>query len=189
MKNPTKVITGPNTRWGYVNVWEPKSINGGNPVYSLTLIIPKSDIKTMNKIYSAIQAAYEAEKNKLADNNGNIPALNEILLPIRDGDIDRYYDPEYANCWFINATTKFAPYIFDTDHNLITDHKQVYSGVYGKANVHFYAFHAKERNQRGIVCCIDSLMKVRDGDSLGQSNSFKTALDEFIEDEKENPNW
>jgi hypothetical protein len=139
--------------------------------------------------FEADKAAYEAEKNKLADDNGNIPALNEILLPIRDGDIDRYYDPEYANCWFINATTKFAPYIFDTDHNLITDHKQVYSGVYGKANVHFYAFHAKERNQRGIVCCIDSLMKVRDGDSLGQSNSFKTALDEFIEDEKENPNW
>ena len=24
--NPTKVITGPNTRWSYANVWEPKSI-------------------------------------------------------------------------------------------------------------------------------------------------------------------
>lgn len=26
--NPTKVITGINTRWSYVNAWEPKSING-----------------------------------------------------------------------------------------------------------------------------------------------------------------
>ena len=26
---PMKVITGPNTRWSYANVWEPKSINGG----------------------------------------------------------------------------------------------------------------------------------------------------------------
>ena len=24
--NPMKVITGPNTRWSYANVWEPKSI-------------------------------------------------------------------------------------------------------------------------------------------------------------------
>lgn len=29
--NPMKVITGPNTRWSYANVWEPKSINGGAP--------------------------------------------------------------------------------------------------------------------------------------------------------------
>ena len=27
--NPCKVITGPNTRWSYVNVWDAKSINGG----------------------------------------------------------------------------------------------------------------------------------------------------------------
>ena len=33
----------PNTRWSYVNAWEPKSINGGTPKYSVSLIIPKSD--------------------------------------------------------------------------------------------------------------------------------------------------
>lgn len=41
--NPTKVITGPNTRWSYANVWEAKSINGGAPKFSVSLIIPKSD--------------------------------------------------------------------------------------------------------------------------------------------------
>lgn len=41
MTNPMKVITGPNTRWSYANVWEPKSINGGTPKYSVSLIIPK----------------------------------------------------------------------------------------------------------------------------------------------------
>ena len=43
VKNPMKVITGENTRWSYANVWEPKSINGGTPKYSVSLIIPKSD--------------------------------------------------------------------------------------------------------------------------------------------------
>ena len=42
VKNPMKVITGPNTRWSYCNVWQPKSINGGTPKYSVSLIIPKS---------------------------------------------------------------------------------------------------------------------------------------------------
>lgn len=32
MSNPMKVITGPDTRWSYANVWEPKSINGGAPI-------------------------------------------------------------------------------------------------------------------------------------------------------------
>lgn len=41
--NPTKVITGPNTRWSYANVWEAKSINGGAPKFSVSLIIPKSE--------------------------------------------------------------------------------------------------------------------------------------------------
>ena len=40
VKNPMKVITGEDTRWSYVNVWEPKSINGGAPKYSVSLIIP-----------------------------------------------------------------------------------------------------------------------------------------------------
>ena len=45
--NPCKVITGASTRWSYANVWEPKSINGGTPKYSVSLIIPKSDTKTV----------------------------------------------------------------------------------------------------------------------------------------------
>ena len=49
VKNPMKVITGENTRWSYANVWEPKSINGGTPKYSVSLIIPKSDTKTRHR--------------------------------------------------------------------------------------------------------------------------------------------
>ena len=48
--NTTKVITGENNRWSYANVWDPKSINGGAPKYSVSLIIPKSDTVTVNKI-------------------------------------------------------------------------------------------------------------------------------------------
>ena len=57
VNNPMKVITGPDTRWSYANVWEPKSINGGAPKYSVSLIIPKSDTKTVAKIKAAIGAA------------------------------------------------------------------------------------------------------------------------------------
>ena len=36
IQNPTKVITGVNTRWSYANVWDAKSINGGAPTVSYT---------------------------------------------------------------------------------------------------------------------------------------------------------
>ncbi len=76
--NPTKVIAGVNTRWSYVNAWEPKSINGGAPKYSVSLIIPKSDTRTIEKIQSAIQAAYEEGQGKLKGNGKSVPALSVL---------------------------------------------------------------------------------------------------------------
>lgn len=71
--NKTKVITGPRTRWSYANVWDPKSINGGTPKYSVSLIIPKSDKKTVEAIKAAIQAAYEEGESKLKGNGKPSP--------------------------------------------------------------------------------------------------------------------
>lgn len=82
MTNPMKVITGPNTRWSYANVWEPKSINGGTPKYSVSLIIPKSDTKTVAKIEAAIEAAYREGEAKLKD----IACGLNNLQKIRDGE-------------------------------------------------------------------------------------------------------
>ena len=60
LTNPTKVITGKNTRWSYCNVWEPKAIgDNATPKYSVSLIIPKSDVKTVEAIKRAIEAAYK----------------------------------------------------------------------------------------------------------------------------------
>ena len=46
--NPTKVITGPNTRWSYCNAWEAKAIQGGTLKFSVSLIIPKLDTASIN---------------------------------------------------------------------------------------------------------------------------------------------
>lgn len=87
--NPCKVITGVNTRWSYANVWEPKSINGGTPKYSVSLIIPKSDTKTVEKVRAAIKAAYQEGEGKLKGNSRVVPALEAIKTPLRDGDLER----------------------------------------------------------------------------------------------------
>ena len=117
--NKTKVITGPRTRWSYANVWDPKSINGGKPKYSVSLIIPKSDKKTVDAIKAAIQAAYEEGESKLKGNSKTVPALSVIKTPLRDGDAERPNDPVYADAYFINANSDTAPGIVDADLNPI----------------------------------------------------------------------
>ena len=49
--NKTKVITGVNTRLSYFHGWEPASINGGEPKYSVSVLIPKTDIERDDDAY------------------------------------------------------------------------------------------------------------------------------------------
>ena len=163
--NPMKVITGPDTRWSYANVWEAKSINGGAPKFSVSLIIPKSDTKTVAKIKAAIEAAYHEGESKLKGNGRSVPALSVIKTPLRDGDTERPDDPAYANSYFVNANSATAPGIVDADRQVILDRSEVYSGVYGRASINFYAFNSD--GNRGIACGLNNLQKIRDGEPLG----------------------
>ena len=165
VNNPIKVITGPDTRWSYANVWEPKSINGGTPKYSVSLIIPKSDTVTIAKIKAAIEAAYQEGQSKLKGNSRSVPPLSAIKNPLRDGDIERPDDPAYANAYFINANSATAPGIVDADLNPILDRSEVYSGVYGRASINLYAFNSN--GNRGIACGLNNLQKIADGEPLG----------------------
>lgn len=117
--NPTKVITGPDTRWSYCNAWEAKAINGGTPKFSVSLIIPKSDTKTIAKVKAAIQAAYEEGASKLKGSGKSVPSLKTIKTPLRDGDLERPDDEAYANNYFINANSTSAPGIVDADRQPI----------------------------------------------------------------------
>jgi hypothetical protein len=113
--NPSKVITGKNTRWSYVTVWEPKAINGGTPKYSISLIIPKDDKETIDKVNAAILAAYKEGEAKLKGNGRSVPPLTAIKNPLRDGDVERPDDPAYANAYFINANSATPPGIVDAN--------------------------------------------------------------------------
>ena len=178
--NPLKVITGPDTRWSFANVWEPKSINGGTPKYSVSLIVPKSDAKTVAKIKAAIEAAYHEGEAKLKGSGKSVPPMVAIKTPLRDGDIERPDDSAYASAYFINANATTAPGIVDVDRNPILSRSEVYSGVYGRASISFYAFNSN--GNKGIACGLNNLQKVRDGEPLGGKTSaesdFATEEDE-----------
>ena len=154
--NPTKVITGPETRWSYANVWEPKAINGGTPKFSVSLIIKKND-PCVEKIKAAIQAAYEEGQVKLKGTGKSVPPLAAIKTPLRDGDAERPDDPAYAGAYFINANNQNAPGIVDADRQPILERREVYSGVYGRASISFYAFNSS--GNKGIACSLTTFRR------------------------------
>ena len=176
-KNPMKVITGKDTRWSYANVWEPKSINGGVPKFSVSLIIPKSDKKTIEAIKKAIQAAYKEGEAKLKGNSRSVPPLESIKTPLRDGDTERPDDEAYANSFFLNANSTTQPGIVDANVQPILTRSEVYSGVYGRASINFYAFNSN--GNRGIACGLNNLQKIRDGEPLGSRTSAEDDFADF----------
>lgn len=164
MKNPCKVITGRKTVFSYLTVNEPKApMGGGTPKYSVSLLIPKSDTTTYDKIQAAIQAAYEEGQGKLRGTGKSVPKLEDLKLPLRDGD--KKDDPNYAGCWYINANSTTKPGVVDADCNPILDSSELYSGIIGRASITFYSFNSS--GNRGIACGLNNLQKLADGTPLG----------------------
>lgn len=135
--NSTKVVTGV-VRLSYANVWEPASINGSNPKYSVSLIIPKSDKKTLDAINAAVDAAIKDGASKFG---GKIPNKAALKLPLRDGDTERD-DEAYKDSFFVNANSTTAPQIVDRSVQPVLDRAEVYSGCYARVSVNFYAFNS-----------------------------------------------
>lgn len=170
MTNNTKVVTGVNTRLSYFHGWEPVSINGGAEKYSVSVLIPKDDVQTVNAVNAAIDAAIE---EGIAKFGGKKPSRAAIKIPLRDGDVERD-DEAYKGHWFINANSNTQPQIVDRAVKPILDRSEVYSGCYARVSLNFYAFNSN--GNRGVACGLGNIQKVRDGEPLGGRTS---AADDF----------
>lgn len=170
-----RVVTG-KVRLSYVHVFNPYTPpGGGEPKYSVTLLIPKSDVATKQRIDAAIQAAIEEGVQKRW--NGVRPPQTPI--PIYDGDGVRPSDgmPFGEECkghWVMTASSKQKPEVVDVNLNPIIDQTQVYSGIYGRVSVQFFAYNAA--GKKGIGCGLGNIQKLEDGEPLGGRRS---AADDF----------
>ena len=114
--NPKKVMIP--CRFSFLHCWEPDSVNGSEPKYSVSAIIPKSDTKTVNAIKAAIEVA---KQESLPKWGGKVPP--NLKLPLRDGDIDRPEDEAYAGCYFLNANSREKPQVVDKQVQPISAYK------------------------------------------------------------------
>lgn len=177
MNTETKVSTSELVRFSYVNLENPKCAPGSTELkYGMSVIIPKSNKKTLKLIEAAIEAAIEVGKEK----HGK--SFKAKKLPLRDGDEERE-DAAYANSFFLNANSKNRPGMVDKKVQPIFDLKEIKSGDWGNVSLNFYPFNVNGNS--GIAVGLNHVQKVKDGEPLGSQTN---AADEFetIEFDDEN---
>lgn len=172
LKTETQVITGL-VRFSYAHVWEPYGIAGNEPKYSVSLLIPKSDEKTIENIKIAIKNA----NKKGEEDTYRGKKATDLYAILHDGDEEREGDENYKDCYFINASSKSRPQIVDSKREVIKDTTEFYSGCYGHASINFYPYNVS--GKRGVACGLNNLMKIKDGEILGGKSSASSDFDGF----------
>ena len=165
----TKVVTG-KIRFSFVNIWEAKEPQGGgDPKYSITLLIPKADTMTMGKIKAAMAEARE----NFCKRNGANALPQKPVHTLHDGDGTRDngedYGPECKGHYVITVSSKQQPVIVDNMGNRITDPGEVYSGCYGRASINFDGY--SKNGKKGISAGLLAVQKLHDGEPFGTVGS------------------
>lgn len=176
----TQITTG-KVRFSYVSAFEPKLMPDGiTEKYSVTLLIPKTDERTLRRITQAMKAAEDAFRAK---NPGKrLPAVLQNTLHDGDGTKSNGddYGPECHGCMVMTVSSKRKPVVVYADKTPMTEPLELYSGCYGKAVINFYVYDTA--GKIGISAGLNGLMKLEDGEPL--SGGIVTDSD-WDEDEDE----
>ena len=173
----TKVLTG-EVRLSYCNLTTPRaSQQGGEPKYSVTLLIPKSDNATKMDIDNSIRAAYEEGVSKKW--GGAHPQPKVI---VHDGDGLRPsglpFGEECKGCWVVTAATKNKPQVVGIDNvNCELAPNDIYSGMYARVTLNFFAYDTA--GSKGVGCGLGNVMKTRDGEPLSGGASAASDFADF----------
>lgn len=178
--NKRRAVIG-KVRFSYMFAFAPHSIGEGQAEkYSVSIIIPKSDAKSIETCKKAIEAAYEEGKTKLG-NGKTVPQLSAIKTPLRDGDTDRPDDPAYKDSYFINANSIDKPHVVDSKCQPIISQDEAYSGCYGNVSIVFYAYNVN--GNRGIAAGLQNIQITEKGEPLGGKSSAEDDFLPFMDDE------
>ena len=184
----TKIVTG-KVRLSFCQLFEPKAIDGGEPKYSVTLLIPKSDTATVEKIKAAMAEAAE----KFRQQNGSVALPANPITPLHDGDgvkpsSGEPYGPECKGHYVMAVSCKASqkPVIVDAAGNAILDAGAVYSGCYGRASVNFYGYNNRKK---GIGAGLLAVQKLHDGEPFGTVGSADDFNDGFVDAAGDDNGW
>lgn len=160
-------VTLNNVRGGYLTLFNPKAGTfGGDPKYSMELLISKADKKAREDINAAIKAA-------AAGKWGNsLP--KHLKIPLRDGDIPgengmgkKSAEPgsePYGGHFFMTVANTRKPGLVDQNLNDIIEEGKIKSGDYFNVVVNFFAFDTS--GNKGVSASLQCVQFAKEGEAL-----------------------
>lgn len=183
MAGKTQMITGV-VRVSYLNVWEPRKVDPEDPnsvaKYSVSILIPKSDKKTLKELESCCKAAVELgiDKGKFKK-----AQAGRLRFPMRDGDEEAKTGDrgdEYKGMIFINANSTRAPGVVGKDAKPLMDQDDIYSGAWCRVDINCFPYNTK--GNLGIGVGFNNIMKVKDDERLDGRRSAESAFADYADD-------
>ena len=158
-------------RLSYPNLFTARAANEqAAPKYSATLLIPKTDTATIQRVQAAIDAAVQDGVDRHVFKQPIDPSHSKYP-PLRDGDLPNESGeprgPEFAGHWFISAKAgaQRKPFIVDQQLQPIIDENDIYAGCYVNMAVQFFAY--ENSGNKGISAALVGVQFVKDGERLG----------------------
>lgn len=181
-----RVTTGM-VRLSYANLLEPREDQQGRMVYSTSILIPKSDKKTIAAIRAAEKVAATDGKDRVF--NGKIPSV--LASKLRDADSPEEEEtleknPAYAGHYFMNIWTNTRPGVVDQNVQPIMDASEVYSGMWARVTMEAAAYSAQ--GNKGISFYLGNVQKLKDDEAFAGGAKAEDEfgiVDDLDEDEDE----
>jgi hypothetical protein len=151
-----------NARAAFLNAFEPKSVDGGDPVFGGSFIIPPTHPQVA-EVNAAIEAvAKEKWGAKATEILAQLRAKDKVCF--RNGDDKSQYDGFEGNM-YLAASNKTRPLVIDRDKTpLVASDGRPYSGCYVVASVEIWA----QDNQYGkrVNAQLKGVQFYADGDAF-----------------------
>lgn len=200
VKSPVEFRTG-KVRLSYPHIFkaQPKKDDKGNVVvdtsgqpvtqYSTALLIPKTEVETVEALKKAMQAAALEKFGQ-----GKVPP--KWAKGLRDGDTDdatlidpldpaKGRKPEYVGCYWINLTSKQKPQVIGNEKDefaggwKVLTEADIKAGDWVRVQMRCYGFDQPQN--KGVAFSFSGIQLVEEGEALA-SGGFDANL--FEDDEE-----
>lgn len=180
----TQITTG-KVRFSYCNLFTPRAAQeGAKEKYSVTLLIPKSDKATIQKIKAAME---EAKQKYIAANSGKKLPTN-LKSTLHDGDGERpnggEFGEECKGCYVITVSSNNKPVLVHSDKTPLTDPRNCTPAATAARSS--TSMSTTPRATRVSLPYLNGIMKLYDGEPLGGGVVTDSDWDDGWEDEDDN---
>jgi len=168
-------------RLGFVDLAEPRSVNGGTPSYGVRVIVdPKDpDVKAINDAIAEVAKTQWKDKaectHSMPTEKGRVAFLQKDYRSL-NGDTHKGFEGMYS--LGASAPRDKAPRCFDEYGNELDPdaiRRKLYSGCYAHVKVEIYPLLRDDGNR--INCAVLGVMFSKDGASFGGGSGPATADD------------